>query len=213
MKSEFALLLTMLFATVCWGQSGTTLFSGIKEADTSVSNATALQVHLLYEQHTFRGERFLRLGPALLYGAQVCKAGQHIALFYGNEAIELHKDGVTLHKSPKFLCEEPVESPIFGTNRKYEDTPDGDMIISYLIEDKVLPTSLGELTVHIRQLKCDDTGTNPITLVHQGKSLQIKSIDSLQFFESDIDEDGENELYILSFAMCTNRLKIYRIKR
>jgi len=43
--------------------------------------------------------------------------------------------------------------------------------------------------------------------------LFLKEIDNIHFFEYDLDENGEKELYIFSYASCESYLKIYKVVR
>lgn len=53
---------------------------------------------------------------------------------------------------------------------------------------------------------------NPITLKRSEGNLEIRNIQNLKFFESDVNADGKNELYVLSYASCQGHLKIYKIE-
>ncbi|MDX1628765.1 MAG: hypothetical protein R3345_08695 [Fulvivirga sp.] len=176
----------------------------------SIDNSTSLTVELLLALNR-ADNRYFHLVGELMKGAKVCHMRGQLFLTYPNKAIEIRKDGVILHKGFEGTCDEPVESMIYGTNRKYIEQDDGNMQISYAIDDVEHQTTLGELTVHVRQMKCEDTGTNPVTLVHDGQQLKLKAVVSLQFFEFDYNEDGSNELYLFSFAMCQERMKLYRV--
>jgi len=179
--------------------------------DTNVINNSNLNAYLMFEQPK-RKQRVLRLGEYLFSGAKVYLNENKIILKYGNEYIILKENGVELKTSSTLTCSTELISTKFGINREVKELPNGEWDIKYLEKDVEHKTSLGELVVHIKQLKCDDTGTNPITLKRQEGNLEILNIDNLQFFEYDINKDGKNELYILSYASCQGYLKIYKIE-
>ena len=98
-------------------------------------------------------------------------------------------------------------------NRVVKELPNGEWDIKYVKEKVMHKTHLGVLTVDVQDSKCDDTGTNPISIDYKGQSLTIKNIDNLQFLEYDTDNDGKKELYILTYASCEGFLKIYKVEK
>jgi hypothetical protein len=179
--------------------------------DSNIVNNTNLDVSLIFEQPTF-DERIIHLGESLFDKAQICVDSKSIVLKYGYSLIVVHEDNIELIARSNFDCISELTSINYTTNREYEELPDGEFKIKYIKKEVNHQTSLGELTVHIKQLKCDDTGMNPITLKRDEGDLVISNIDNIQFFEYDINQDGKNELYILSYASCEGYLKIYKIQ-
>lgn len=179
--------------------------------DTNVINSSNLNIYVMFEQPK-REQRILRLGEHLFRGATVCLNGSNIVLKYSNEYVVLKENGVELKTSSTLTCSTELTTTKFGINREVKELPNGEWDINYIEKDVDHKTSLGELVVHIKQLKCDDTGTNPVTLKRQEGNLEILNIDNLQFFEYDLNNDGQNELYILSYASCQGYLKIYKIE-
>ncbi len=179
--------------------------------DTNVINSSNLNIYVMFDQPK-RGQRVLRFGGHLFRGATVCLNGSNIVLKYGNEYVVLKENGVELKTSSTLSCSTELTTTKFGINREAKELPNGEWDIKYIEKDVDHKTSLGKLVIHIKQLKCDDTGTNPVTLKRQEGNLEILNIDNLQFFEYDINNDGKNELYILSYASCQGYLKIYKIE-
>ncbi len=179
--------------------------------DSSIVNKTSLDVSLIFEQPAFN-ERIIHLGESLFDKAQICVDLKSIVLKYGYSLIVLNEDNIELKARSNFDCISELTSINYTTNREYEELSDGEFKIKYIKKDVSHQTSLGELIVHIKQQKCDDTGTNPITLKRNEGNLVISNIDNIQFFEFDINQDGKNELYILSYASCEGYLKIIKIQ-
>ena len=71
-------------------------------------------------------------------------------------------------------------------------------------------SSFGKIEVY-RKRGCMDTGRNPFKIVRNGKTLSFNDIGNLIFFEFDSDNDGKNELYILTYFSCEGRLEFYKI--
>ena len=71
-------------------------------------------------------------------------------------------------------------------------------------------SSFGKIEVY-RKRGCMDTGRNPFKIVRNGKTLSFNDIGNLIFFEFDGDNDGKNELYILTYFSCEGRLEFYKI--
>jgi antitoxin component YwqK of YwqJK toxin-antitoxin module len=180
--------------------------------DTNVINNSNLNVYLMFEQPKTT-QRVLRFGEELFRGATVCLNETNIVLKYGNDYVIIKENGVELKTSSNLTCSNELTPTKFGINRIVKELPNGEYDIKYIEKDIVHKTSLGELVVHVKHLKCDDTGTNPITLKRPEGNLEILNIDNLQFFEYDINKDGKNELYILSYASCQGYLKIYKIEK
>lgn len=180
--------------------------------DTNVKNNSKLKVYLMFEQTNEREKRVLRLGENLFDGATVYTNGNHVVLKYGYEYVIIKEDGVELINSSDMTYSNRLTSINYGTNREVNELTNGEWDFKYIEKDVDHEVSLGELVVHIEWLKCDDTGSNPITIERPEGNLEILNIDNLQFFEYDIDNDGKNELYILSYASCEGYLKIYKIE-
>lgn len=179
--------------------------------ETNVINNSNLNVYLMFEQPT-RNQRVLKLGEYLFGGAKICLNEGNIVLKYGYEHVIIKENGVELKTSSNIACSTEITTTNFGINRVVKELPNGEWDIKYIEKDVEHKTSFGELVVHIKQLKCDDTGTNPLTLKRQEGNLEILNIDNLQFFEYDMNKDDKNELYILSYASCQGYLKIYKIE-
>ena len=181
------------------------------KSDTSVVNETGLNVKVLYE--TNKKNRKLSFGKDLFIGAKVCEDNGDLILKYGSAIIAIKANGVELHQTNEILCRNEITTTKYGINRLVKELPSGEWDIKYVEEKIEHKTSYGNLTVDVQNAKCDDTGTNPITINHNGQILSINSIDNLQFFEFDVDENGINELYILSYASCSGYLKVYKIEK
>ena len=179
--------------------------------DTNVINGSNLNVYVMFEQPK-REQRVLNFGESLFSGATVCSNERNIVLKYADHHIILKENGVQLKTSSTLTCATELTTTSYGINRVVKKLPNGEWDIKYIEKNIEHRTSLGELVVHIKQLKCDDTGTNPVTLKRQEGNLEILNIDNLQFFEHDLNNDGKNELYIISYASCQGYLKIYKIE-
>lgn len=182
-----------------------------KKVDSSVINQTDLKVSILYE--TDQSNRRLFFGESLFAGIRVCNNTDELVLSCGAAILVLQFNGVILHQTHEIACYRELKTVNYGTNRIVEELPNDEWNVSYQKENIDHTTSFGLLTVSVRDAKCDDTGTNPISLNYHGQILEINDLDNLQFFEFDIDHDGRNELYILSYASCRGYLKVYKIQR
>ena len=65
--------------------------------------------------------------------------------------------------------------------------------------------------IHRNQNGCGDTGTNPIDLYFKRKKIKFTKIDNVQIIEYDLDKNGENEIYIISYVSCCHLVKIFKI--
>lgn len=185
------------------------VFISENKTDTSIINKTELKVSVLYE--TNRKDRALRFGEYLFGGATVCKNNKDLVLKYGSAIIVIKENGVEIHQTNDIVCNNEIPTIKYGINRVVKELPNGEWDIKYVKEKVKHKTHLGVLTVDVQDSKCDDTGTNPISIDYKGQSLTIKNIDNLQFFEYDTNNDGKKELYILTYASCQGFLKIYKV--
>jgi len=183
-------------------------------ADTSVVNNTNLSVHLMFEQSR-RKKPLLYLGEALFYGAEVYVTKDGIRLNYFQHAIIIQPQGVKLvwtSVEGKDKKENQIVPVKFEGNRVVKERTDGTFDFKYLTKKVKHNTSLGKLIVHVQMQQCDDTGSNPITIKRKEGNLMISGIGNLQFFEYDLNKDGKNEIYIISYRSCAGEVKIYKVE-
>ncbi|MFH1320361.1 MAG: hypothetical protein ABII90_06895 [Bacteroidota bacterium] len=179
------------------------------KSDTSIINETDLKVFILFDQYN-KKDRLLKFRESLFYGAKVCKK-ENLIIQIGREIFIVKRNGVEIHETLEVNCENEIETKKYGINREVKELPSGKRDVKYVNEKIIHKIGLGNLEVERKRLKCDDTGTNPITIYRNGKKLEFKEIDNLQFFEFDTDSNGKNELYVLTYRSCSGLLRIYKI--
>lgn len=58
---------------------------------------------------------------------------------------------------------------------------------------------------------CSDTHINHITISKEKSSIYFKDLYNVKIFEADLNKDGENEIYLMSFISCASKIRIYQI--
>lgn len=185
------------------------MFIAQKPADSTVVNPTELVVNILYE--TDLNKRILFFGEALFRHAEVCSNKALLSVRFGTATILIDTNGVQLYQASPKNCENEITPQVYRTNLITVEDANGEIDVERTYTPEKHQTSFGELTVNVQNLQCNDTGSNPVSLIHKGKELKINQIDNLEFFEFDRDQDNKNELYLLSYKSCMGYLKIYRI--
>lgn len=77
-------------------------------------------------------------------------------------------------------------------------------------EKHILKT--GKVTVYRKPDGCNDTGRNPFVVKTKTGTIKFNDINNLVICEVDLDKDGKNELYVVSYVSCMSFMKIYRIE-
>jgi len=131
-----------------------------------------------------------------------------------NEIFIIKPDGLENCESCiNFDSNDALKTINYFTNVKVVKKTNGEYDISYPEKDVKYNLSIGNLIVHVRRLMCDDTGNNPLTLINNGKSIELRNIHNLMAFEYDSNKDGLNELYIVSYESCQATYRILRIRK
>ncbi|MCF6364717.1 MAG: hypothetical protein L3J35_00795 [Bacteroidales bacterium] len=60
--------------------------------------------------------------------------------------------------------------------------------------------------------RCNDTGNNSVKLIYKSGTVLFNNMNNIKIFETDINKDGKNEIYIINFSCCDGKLKIYKIE-
>ena len=178
--------------------------------DTSIINNTDLKVYLLFDPFDSLN-RPIEFGPSLFGGyIPVCK-NEFLTVHIGAINFLFKPGGLWAYEQIDTNCNQKIKLNGYTTNRKVKELKNGDYDISYELEKKYFNSRLGKIEVERKQMQCDDTGKNPVTITRNGKKLVFKDIGNLLFFEFDSDNDGKNELYLFNYFSCEGRLYIYKI--
>jgi len=177
--------------------------------DISITNNTDLKVYLLFDPYDSLN-RPIDFGPYLFDYIPVCK-NDYLTIHIGTINFLIKPTGLWVYEQMDTICNQKIKVNGFTTNRKVKELKNGDYDISYELEKKYFNSRLGKIEVERKQMQCDDTGKNPVTISRNGRKLVFKDIGNLLFFEFDSDNDGKNELYLLNYFSCEGRLEIYKI--
>jgi len=179
--------------------------------DTSIINNTDLKVYLLFDSHDSLN-RPIQFGPSLFGGyIPVCK-NELLTVHIGAINFLFKPTGLWVYEQIDTTCYQKIKVNGYTTNRKVKELKNGEYDISYELEMKNFKSRLGKIQVERKQMQCDDTGRNPVTITRNREQLIFKDIGNLIFFEFDTDSDGRNELYLLNYFSCQGQLEIYRIE-
>jgi hypothetical protein len=177
--------------------------------DSSIINNTDLKVYLLFEQSS-RIFNTNYLGPYLFYEILICK-NDFLTIRIGFTNFLLKSTGLLVFQKIDSSCNQRMGANNFTTNLRVIEKKNGTIDISYVLEKKYFNARLGKIEVNREQMRCDDTGNNPVTIIRNGKKLIFKDIGNVLFFEYDIDNDNKTELYLVNYYCCLGRLEIYKI--
>lgn len=177
--------------------------------DTSIINNTNLKVYLLFDPFDSLN-RPIEFGPYLFDYIPVCK-NDFLTIHIGTVNFLIKPTGLLVYEQIDTVCNQKIKVNGYTTNRKVKELKNGDYDISYELEKKQFNSRVGKIEVERKQMQCDDTGKNPVTITRNGKKLIFKDIGNLLFFEFDSDNDGKNELYLFNYFSCEGRLEIYKI--
>ena len=177
--------------------------------DTSIINHTDLNVYLLFDPYDSLN-RPIDFGPYLFDYIPVCNNGL-LTIHIGTINFSIRPTGLMVYAKIDTTCNQKINVNGYSTNRKVKELKNGDYDISYELEKKYFKSRLGKIEVERKQMQCDDTGRNPVTITRNGKNLTFKDIGNLLFFEFDSDNDGKTELYLLNYFSCEGHLEIYKI--
>ncbi|UII19612.1 toxin-antitoxin system YwqK family antitoxin [Fulvivirga ligni] len=179
--------------------------------DTSIINNTDLKVYLLFDSYD-SSNRSIELGESLFLGyIPVCE-NEYLTVHIGAINFQFKSSGLWVYEQIDTVCNQKIKVNGYTTNRKLKELKNGEYDISCVLEKKNFKSSLGKIEVERKQMQCDDTGRNPVTITRNKGKLIFKDIGNLIFFEFDTDNDGKNELYLLSYFTCQGHLEIYRIE-
>lgn len=175
-----------------------------------ITNNTDLKVYLLFDSKDSLNNS-IDFGGVLFDGYfPVCKK-EYLTVHIGAINFLVKPSDLLIYEQIDTTCYQKIEVNGFNTNRKITELNTGDYDISYVLEKKYFNVSLGKIEVNRKQMQCDDTGHNPVTITRNGKKLIFKNIGNLIFFEFDNDRDGKKELYLFNYFSCEGRLEFYKI--
>jgi len=180
-------------------------------SDTSIINLTDLKVYLLFDQYD-KKNKVVNFGEDLFRGGKIC-TGKELTIQIGAINFLIKENGLEIHETIERRCDKELESIKYGINRVVKELENGEWDVKYVYDTIDHKSSLGKIEVIRKKLKCVDTGRNPLKIHRNGKTLEFKDIDNLQFFEYDLDNDGNKGLYVLTYQSCNGLLKIYEVKK
>ena len=106
-----------------------------------------------------------------------------------------------------------VKHGSFTTNYESFLTDENEVDFIQFERDDKYKSNEFNIVVHRKKAKCQDTGNNPITIDFEGHKLELNNLKNVQIFEFDSNNDGKNELYIISYESCDGLVQILRIKK
>jgi hypothetical protein len=177
--------------------------------DTSIINNTDLKVYKLFDTRDSIND-FLKYTDCLFGKIEVC-INQYLTIHIRPLNFCIKQNGIDISETVDTTCSKKINYHIFECNRIITEHEDGNIDVSYELEKKYFTLQIGKIEVERKQMRCDDTGYNPITIARNNKTLYFKDIGNLIFFEFDTNKDGINELYILNYFSCMGHLEIYKI--
>jgi len=197
------IILFLIFALpiLTFGQANDTLLQPkLIVNDTTIINNTDLKVYLLFNIADY--QRYQEVNGILLTeyfeGVRICQ-DDFLTIGYSFTSLKITPEGLYKCKNVDETCNRPkIKIHGFGSN------------FATKTGKKSFKSRFGKIEVN-RQTGCMDTGRNPVTILHNKKTLQFKNIGNLVFFEFDGDNDGKTELYIVNYFICDEHLEIYKI--
>ncbi len=177
--------------------------------DTSIINNTTLKVYCLFNSNDSLNQP-IDLGALMFTYIAICK-NDFVTSHIGTINFLILPDGLKVYEQFDTVCREPVKLNGYTTNRKVKELKNGDYEIGYELEKKYFKSRFGKIEVERKEMQCDDTGRNPLTITNDHKTLLFKNIGNLLFFEFDSDRDSKKELYVFNYFSCEQHLEIYKI--
>lgn len=177
------------------------------KSDTSVINETSLRVYKLYDS---RDSGYPRHRPEYLHSIRVCNNGG-IRIHAGIMLFDITPGGVVVQQHPDTICGGRMNVHSCTTNRIVKENKDGEIEISYLLRKNKFPAQAGTVEIEQKQMRCDDTGYNPVKITRDGKSIYFKDAGNVILFEYDVDGNGTKEIYLINYFSCMGWLQIYKI--
>jgi hypothetical protein len=173
------------------------------------SNTGAFSVELLlensiwYESETYGPQKKVNpqvpafsFGEALRYSPETCSSDQGLLIFAGSVFIT---DSLTyvMDNSGGIYCSSSIDHLEF-LDIQYDNT--------------VLQFEEGNGLVKNNFMYCNDTAKNDFELSNKSGKLVMKDLGNLHLFEFDLDQNGQKEIYLISYFVCLDQVSVFRIE-
>ncbi|KOY86640.1 hypothetical protein AD998_11250 [bacterium 336/3] len=182
------------------------------ENDTSIINKSKWKVYNVFDSKKCKLEGFQIKGDQICNPKVYVNKDSSITLVSQLWNFVIKTDNVYIYQHlPRSFYKKETSAREFRVNR--EGVPDGQGGIKFIYDPDIMNfnSTFGKIQVYRTHFGCDDTGRNPLKIVNEKSSLYFKNIGNLLFFEYDLDNNKQKELYVINFHCCTQRIKIYRV--
>jgi len=196
------------------------LFTKINKIDTifGIINKSSLKVELLFNQYDSKQRNnidYVNFGLDLFDGPKAFLkdstlnflfSGTQILVAISPNQIEfIHNNRQSLGKSIKTITYKAYKWWLEeGTVSKLK-TKKNNLVKEHLKNSCAV--------IHSNNEGCDDSGRNPVDFYPKKGKISFTDIDNLLIAECDLDKDGYNEVYLMSFISCECSLRIYKISK
>ncbi len=172
-----------------------------------LKNSTNLKVDILFSNYKAPTREY-----EIISGATFSISDSCLTIRFGNIIYWVKPEGLYQCRScADYDSNNDVPVPYFGTNIEFFTNENNEEDVRYFERDDVVPSKDYKIIVHREDLNCDDTGNNPLTIEYKGKKVSISNLKNVQVFEYDVNKNGLNVIYIISFESCEGRYKILRV--
>ena len=177
-------------------------------------NKSDHKVDLLFDSRASNGIMFR---AELFKDWQVFKKDNSLILHFPTREIFAHqihlfKDTVIVKKNIEFnVLSDTLKTINFRTNTKYLKNDSGDMDVIEIFDKTEYTFQNSKAYVIQKGSRCTDSGINSVHLKYKKGTVKFLYLNNIKLFETDLNKDGINEIYIINFSCCDGKLKIYRI--
>lgn len=183
-----------------YAKSGQFLY---RDEKINIYNKSQLKIKLLFDQFY---EKFGKVKfEEGLFFFKICYDTNLVICFKPKVNFLLKLD--TVENIVDYKCRKELKSVALKSTNPDYNSKSGKIIK----KKQNLITSFGKVTVTSYGSFCEDTGYNLVELYSEEGKLTFSGMRNVSIFEADADNNGKNELYVLTHQDCAQMLRIYRI--
>jgi hypothetical protein len=127
--------------------------------------------------------------------------------------IEITADTVRCIMHPKHsnMPKDTIQSYAFRTNIRYPED-ENDFQVEEIFDTVKFEFTNAIAVVYQEGNRCTDSGWNSIRVKFKNGDILLKNMNNIKFFETDLNNNGIPEIYIIHFSCCDEKMKIFRIE-
>jgi len=179
-----------------------------------IINKSNHETELMFDNQS---HKFIRFRSDLFKNWQVFKSDSSLIVNFhpkGNflNQLEIEYDTVkfrTIERKSN-IHTDTLKAYSFRTNLHYYYT-DSVFNVEEIFKTTKYKFSDANVVLYQEGNRCTDSGMNSIKIIFKNGFIHFKNLNNIKFFEYDINKDGKNEIYIINFSCCDEKLKIFRV--